>query len=129
MGRSLKRKRATPSYVLTPARFIREPIANVSNEQAKAWIEEFKDILEIEIARCFVKFGRQDRAMTMSDMRQIGSIAIIEACVLYRCDNDKKCSLRTWVSRVVRWRLMELCFAVFRLETREVPLSRIGLRL
>ena len=84
--------------------FLRGDSHTITNAEAKAWLERYGHIVEIEM-RQMRPGARRSRWHDEDDMRNIGRYAVLEACMTYDPNNKAGAQLRTWVGRTVKWRM------------------------
>ncbi len=87
---------------MNPKRLIRHDAHIVSNQEAKTWIAEYGFVVDITLKR-MKPAAKRSRWYDESDLRNVGLFAIIEAMNSF--DESKGAALRTWVGRVVQWRM------------------------
>lgn len=89
---------------MTPKRVLRHDSHVITNAEASAWLKTYGHIIEIELRQ--MKRGmRKSRWHDEEDLRSIGRYAVLEACSTYRVENAGGATLRTWVGRIVNWRM------------------------
>ncbi len=82
-------------------RAARRDLGSVSDADAACWIAEARPATEAEIRRLA---WLCNAAVDEEDLRAVAHVAILEAHLSYR---PGRCSLRTWVGKLIRWRLTE----------------------
>lgn len=84
-------------------RAARRDLSQIGEAQARALLEEHADAIAWS-TRYYRAWGAQV-GLEMSDLRSLARVAVLEAALSYR--DSSAASLRTWVRRNIRWRLVE----------------------
>jgi RNA polymerase sigma factor (sigma-70 family) len=83
-------------------RQVRQDMGSVPPKRAFELLAEFEPLVARE-SRRYARRTRQCPWFGVEDYLSVGQIAVIEAFVLYRAENGT--TLKTWVTKVVKWRL------------------------
>lgn len=89
---------------MMPRRVIRQDCSEVTNGQATAWLTEYGHVVEIQlrrVPRAALRAGWFDE----DDLRAVGQMAVLEACQTYDEGRQAQIALRSWVGRLVDWRM------------------------
>ena len=80
---------------------LRHDLGTISSARAAELLSEFCPVIEGELKRYS---GVELQGLGYDDLRSVAQIAVLEASLSFE---DGRVLLRTWVGRVVRWRLAE----------------------
>ena len=104
--------------MIRPERVARVDLGAVSDEDAERVLELAKSCIAIEI-RALGPIERHLDGLEHEDLVSIGQIAAIEAFATWEAGRGAR--LKTWIQRMVRWRLRETVQSSQRQEEPEEP--------
>jgi RNA polymerase sigma factor (sigma-70 family) len=85
-------------------RQVRQDMSSVPPKTARQILRDFEKLINAE-ARLCARMTRHTPWFGVEDYAAVGQIAAMEAFVLYR--SECGASLKTWIGRMVRWRMRE----------------------
>lgn len=95
---------------MKPNRAVRVDLRGISNRTAKELLATYGSVIDHEARQRVGRLLASGFGSDLADLRQVASIAVLEAALTYA---GRTCSPRTWTVKVVRWRLNEHVQAAF----------------